>query len=715
MRERIARIKNRNMKSILDERAVKELIYRVTKSEKYREKFKVRPIREKNEGYDRFILSDDGDKILISATSGVAACAGFNYYLKKYCKCFFGPLTEQMNLPDQIPAINGTVEKETKFLYRYFMNYCTFSYTYLFSGWDDYQLLTDWMLMSGVNLVLNIVGHEAVWYNVLKELGYSQNDIDKFICGPAYLPWQWMGNMTGFGGDLTESWYNRQISLSKKITEKLRSFGAEVILPGYYGMVPLDFKEKFPESNPISQGMWVDAFEQPPIISHKDAMFDKVADLFYIKTKEIFSDCNYFSGDPFHEAGETGGIDLKQFGKHLVQKMKQHSPDGVWMLQGWQGNPDAELLSGISKEDVIIISLSADTNYKSEDFFGGYPWIYSTTPNFGGVRKMYGNIRGMLQEPIEQILGKKETAPVGIGMTMEAVEVDEILYDVFGSVSFADEKPNLEEFLKQFTHCRYGKESKKQLEAYKLLCDNVYNLSGTNLFGTKESALCARPSIDAKNVSTWGNKEPTPYDSHILIKTAELMLEDYEKYSYSEGYRLDLTDILRQAIADRGWVEIEKIRKAFFEKDKKELCHLAEKFLSMFDLQETLMRTNKRTLLGNWLKKATDYAQNEDERKMFLFNAKNLITLWASLQGSVQLHDYAHREWSGMIEHFYKKRWSTYLAMLDEYIERQEELPEIDWTEFETQFVLCDDAFPVQPDGDLYCVAQRVLEFLKNN
>ena len=61
----------------------------------------------------------------------------------------------------------------------------------------------------------------------------------------------------------------------------------------------------------------------------------------------------------------------------------------------------------------------------------------------------------------------------------------------------------------------------------------------------------------------------------------------------------------------------------------------------------------------------------------------------------------------------------TYTALressFDEYIERQEELPEIDWTEFETQFVLCDDAFPVQPDGDLYCVAQRVLEFLKNN
>ena len=707
-------VKKNNIKPNFDEKKIADLIFRITKRKEYTDKFLVAQIEEDNAGYDKFILSDAGDKILIKATSGVAACAAFGYYLKNCCGCFFGPLTEQMDLPLKAPAVGRVIDRETKFLYRYFMNYCTYSYTLLFAKWEEYERLTDWLLLSGVNLVLNIVGHEAVWRDVLKELDYSREEIDDFICGPAYLPWQWMGNMTKFGGDLTDNWYDKQIALSNKITDKLRSFGAEVIFPGYYGMVPLNFKEKFPQSNPLNQGKWVSAIDRPWLILNDDSMFDRVSDLFYEKTKEHFGECFYFSGDPFHEGGKTDGVDLSEFGKCIVDKMKSYNPDGVWLFQGWQENPKPDLLKKIKKSDMLIASLSADTNYKSENGFGMRPWIYCTTPNFGGVRKMYGNIRGMLTEPFEYIKNSSSIAPVGIGMTMEGIEVDEILYEVFSSIAFKESEPSVEEFLEKFLMCRYKRADKIYMEAYKILCDKIYTLSGTNLFGTKESALCARPGLDIKNVSTWGNVEDTPYEEDVLIKVARLLLKNYSELCRIDGYRLDLTDILRQAVSDKSWKILSDIKDAFEKKDRTRFDTSSEKFLMLFELQENLLKTNEKTMLGRWLKKAEDYAETEQEKIMYVFNAKNLITLWASKEGSIELRDYAHREWSGMMKGFYKKRWSAFLCLMSMYFERQEEMPEIKWTDYDMVFALENERYPVTPEGDLYEAAKDILNFLES-
>lgn len=697
-----------NDKSTLT-KEVQSLILRITESEDFASKFEADFIQ--GDG-DKFTLSDKNGKILIEATTPIAACAGFGYYLKKYCKCYFGPITKNITILKSLPRIGEKIIRTSKFRYRYFMNYCTFSYTLLFSGWSDYERLIDWLLVSGVNLVLNPVAHEAVWFDVLCELGYTKDEIDKFLCGPAYLPWQWMGNMTEFGGDLPLSWYKKQTALSNKINEKLLKFGAKPVLPGFYGMVPGDFGEKFKESNPIDQGGWC-GFDRPSLIVDDDLMFKKVSDIFYKKTKERFGEGMYFSGDPFHEGGKTKGIELERYGENLISNMKEFFPDGKWLFQGWQDNPRREMLAKIDKNDAFILSLSSDTHYRPDDNFGGFPWVYCTTTNFGGARKMYGNINGMLYEPLISHMDGDEHAPIGIGMTMEGIEVDEILYDVFSYVAFAEEKPDRNTFLKEFLESRYGFASKEAMEAYNLLCDNIYTLSGTNLFGTKESALCARPALDVKNVSTWGNKEEIPYGDDVLPRVVSLLMSDYERLKDNEAYRLDITDILRQAAADKGWQYIKRISADFKNKNRGAFNKDSMEFLQLFDLQEALLATNKHCLLGIWLKKAEDYAENEADRAMFLFNAKNLITLWAPPERAAELRDYAHREWSGMVGEFYKKRWSAFISLLNLYMDCPEKMPQIDWKEFEFVFVLEDKKYETQEQGNLENCANDMLKFLK--
>lgn len=56
------------------------------------------------------------------------------------------------------------------------------------------------MAMNGIDLPLAFVGQEIVWTQVYSELGIELEELDDFFGGPAFLPWQRMGNVDDWGG-----------------------------------------------------------------------------------------------------------------------------------------------------------------------------------------------------------------------------------------------------------------------------------------------------------------------------------------------------------------------------------------------------------------------------------------------------------------------------------------------------------------------------------
>ena len=79
------------------------------------------------------------------------------------------------------------MDHETSLKLRYDFNYCTFSYSMAFWDWKRWEQEIDWMALHGINLPLAVVGEECVWFNMLKKLGYSKEEINKFISGPAFM------------------------------------------------------------------------------------------------------------------------------------------------------------------------------------------------------------------------------------------------------------------------------------------------------------------------------------------------------------------------------------------------------------------------------------------------------------------------------------------------------------------------------------------------
>lgn len=680
--ENIIKRKKQNIPDTLNADALRKLILRVTDREEYVDKFCF--VKAAADNMDYYRMYDKDDKIIVEAPNTVSAAVAFNHYLKNKCNSYFGIINTNMNLPDVPPCMGEVYSQKSEFLYRYFMNYCTFAYTYLFAGWKEYERLIDWMALSGINLVLNIVGHEIVERDMLIELGYTKDEAVKYITGPAYHPWQWMGNMTEFGGDMPDWYFEKQKSLGRKINSRLEEFGIAPMLPGFYGLVPVDFEEKFAGTHPVKQGKW-GSFDRQPILLNSDPMFERCADIFYNKTREHFGNIKYFSGDPFHEGGLTEGIDITEFMKALSRKSKQHFENSVWFLQGWQVNPRKEALLGFGKEDVIVGFLSADKAGMNFNGYSGYPWLYMCTQNFGGTRKQDGFIKAMLKKPFE-FIKSPEKMMIGIGMTMEAVEMDEPVFDSLSEISIRNCVPSEDDFIHMCVKSRYGYINDNLKKIYKIMLDEIYIATSEVSYRGRESILCARPKLDAEVVSFWSVVEDW-YNSETLKKITSGLFAEYGRLKNNECYRLDLMDFARQYVAEKGREYLKKFADAWRRKDLEEFKKYSDKFLALHDLNDRLMSTNRHTCLDNWLDRAEQYSQDEENKKIFRFNAQNLILLWAGTEGYPEIHDYAYREWHGMIA-YYKKRWGIYIDELKEQFGCDEVNDTVDWAKLDYEFTM---------------------------
>lgn len=148
---------------------------------------------------DAFELRTVDGSLVVRASGSNAAAAGLGWYLKYACHRSMSHVGDNLSPVGALPRLADPVRIESWARQRYALNYCTFNYTMSFYSWADWEHELDWMALSGVNLMLVANGEEAVWRNTLLRLGYSEDEISRFIPGPGYTAWWLMGNLEGSG------------------------------------------------------------------------------------------------------------------------------------------------------------------------------------------------------------------------------------------------------------------------------------------------------------------------------------------------------------------------------------------------------------------------------------------------------------------------------------------------------------------------------------
>ena len=665
---------------------------------------------------DFFELDQKGDKVVIRGNNYVSIATGVNWYLKYYAgiQLSWNGMTAQ--LPAVLPAVPQKERHETDLKYRYNFNYCTYSYTMAFWDWDRWEKEIDWMALHGINLPLAVVGADVVWYNVLTKLGYTKDEINEFIAGPAFQGWWLMNNLEGWGGPNPDSWYKQRETLQKQILKRMREYGIRPVLPVYSGMVPHNAKERL-GLNVSDPGLWC-GYRRPAFLQPTDPRFNEIADLYYKEMSRLYGKADFYSMDPFHEGGNVAGVDLNAAGQAIWGAMKKANPKAVWVAQAWQANPRQKMIENLPAGDLIVLDLFAESRpqwgdpestwYRKEGF-GKHDWLYCMLLNYGGNVGLHGKMKHVIDEFYKAKTSSFGKTMKGVGMTMEGSENNPVMFELLCELPWRPARFDKDEWLKNYTVARYGKADKAVQDAWLLLSNTIYNCPAKNTQqGTHESVFCGRPDYDVYQVSSWSEMEPY-YKPEDIIRAAGIMLSAADRFKGNNNFEYDLIDIVRQAVAEKGRLVYPIMIDAYKAGEKELFAASSQRFLDLILLQDKLLAARPEFKVGTWIEKARNLGTTPEEKDLYEWNARVQVTTWGNRVAADEggLRDYAHKEWNGLLRDFYYNRWKV-------WIDRQKAqlngapVKAIDFYAIEEPWTKQTNPYSSQAEGDVIEVAKEV-------
>lgn len=622
---------------------------------------------EQDKGLDVFEIESSSDKtrITLRGNNGVSVASALNHYLKTYCNCDITWNGTNITIPSTLPVVPSKIHITSPYKYRYYLNYCTFCYSAVWWDWERWQWEIDWMAMNGINMPLAMTGEEAIWQEVYKEMGFTNDDLKSFFSGPAYFAWLYMGNLDGWGGPLPQSWIQTHKVLQRQIVQRERSLGMKTVLPAFTGHVPPSFPAKYPNAK-VKKTNWDAGFADVYILDPEDPLFTTIGGLFLTaQTKEYGTD-HFYSADTFNEnvPPTDDPAYLKQISGEVYKSMTTTDPDAVWVMQGWMFHYNSDfwkapqiegLLSAVPDDKMIILDLYSEEYpvWKQTEAYYGKQWIWNMLQNFGGRVAMFGRMSNVAQDPAAALADPNSKNLTGIGLCPEAIEQNPVIFELMLENVWSKAPIDIDSWLKGYIIRRYGGNNDALVTAWGILKNTVY--SGGLTEGGAGTIICARPTFDKDGYRVFTEIN---YDPLQLAQVWKTFVSLSAAFTKSEGYRYDLVDITRQVLANYSNQLQQQFAAAYQKKDMTTFNKLATEFLGLIDDMEKLLATHTNFLLGKWISDARKWGMTTEEQNLYEFNARDLVTLWGDKDSP--LHEYSNRQWSGLMKDFYKPRWQKF-------------------------------------------------------
>ena len=658
---------------------------------------------------DFFEITSKNGKPLIRGNNYVSIASGINWYLKYSVGVHLTWNSMHASLPATLPLVQGVERHTTDIKHRYYLNYCTLSYSMAFWDWKRWEQELDWMALHGINLCLDIVGTDVVWRNVLLKLGYTKDEANEFVAGPAFQAWWLMNNLEGWGGPNSDNWYQQRERLQKQIMKRMKELGINVCLPGYSGMVPHDAKERL-GLDVADPGKWND-YKRPAFLQPTSKRFAEIASIYYKEQQRLYGKADFYSMDPFHEGGNAGGVDLRKAGEAIMGAMKAVNPNAVWVVQTWGACPYPSMIKHLKNGDMLVLDLysenrpqwgnSESTWYRKEGF-NGHDWAFCMLLNFGGNVGMFGKLQHVVDEYYKARCSSFKSTMKGVGLTMEGIENNPVMYELVSELPWRDAKFSWKEWLHDYVEARYGNiNNAKVHDAWLLLARSVYG-AGAKIVeqGCHESMLCARPALDVYQVSSWSEMEEF-YNPDDVINAARLMVEASHEVKANDNFRYDLVDVTRQAIAEQARYVYDEVVAAYKAKDRKMFDYTTKRFLDILLQQDRLLSSMPDFMVGGWIRSARNLGTNAQESDHYEWNARVQITTWGNRNAAEKggLREYAHKEWNGVLADFYYPRWKAYFEALAATFDGKP-MKNIDFYAMDEAWTLKHNAYPYEAQGN---------------
>ncbi|WP_405789610.1 alpha-N-acetylglucosaminidase [Streptomyces sp. NBC_01367] len=659
---------------------------------------------------DTFTVSGTAGAITVRGSTGATLLTGVGWYLQHVAGVDIGWPGDSIGmLPGRLPAVPAPVTRGAQVPHRYALNDTDDGYSGPYRSFEEHQRQIDLLALHGINEVFVQVGAEYPYYRALQGFGYSPEELRQWIPGPGHQSWWLLQNLSGFGGPVTERLMRERAELGGRITEQLRGLGMTPVLPGFFGTVPPGFAARNPGAATVAQGDWA-GFDRPDWLDPASPVFGRLAAAYYAEQRAVFGDSTMYRMSPLHEGGQSGSVDVGAAAGAIQRALHAAHPGALWAVLGWQDDPTAELLAGVDTSKLLILDGLSDryNRLDREARWGGVPYAMGTIYNFGGHTTVGANSSVWI-ERFGPWRDKANSALAGIAYLPEATGTNPAAFDLFTDLAWERGPIDQRRWFADFAARRYGRPDAAAAAAWEELRKGPYSTSSGLWSESQDSLFTARPSLTAAGAAYWSPKSMR-YPAGSVRKALDHLLEVDPALRGSSAYRFDLVDTARQALANHSRVLLPKIKTAYEAKDLTRFRTLTAEWQDDERMLEAVTGSDPAFLLGTWLAGARSWGADQAERDRYEYDARSLLSVWGrhSTSEGGFLHDYANREWSGLISELYAPRWARYFASLDEALVKKAAPRAIDWHAFEAEWAGRTTRHPNRPNGDPYRLAARI-------
>ena len=197
------------------------------------------------------------------------------------------------------------------------------------------------------------------------------------------------------------------------------------------------------------------------------------------------------------------------------------------------------------------------------------------------------------------------------------------------------------------------------------------------------------------------------YDPLDLLPVWDLFIGASNTFKNSDGFEYDLVDLTRQVLANYALPVQQQMAITYRNNDKEAFKKHSQELLMLISDLDRLLATRKDFLLGPWIADARSWGTTPEEKALYERNARNLITLWGGPDNP--LHEYSCRQWSGVLNDFYKPRWQQFITDVEAaWGDFNQEAFDEKIKQWEWNWVNKEESYPTQPSGNTYEVAKEL-------
>ncbi|KAL2936231.1 Alpha-N-acetylglucosaminidase [Bienertia sinuspersici] len=371
---------------------------------------------------------------------------------------------------------------------------------------------------------------------------------------------------------------------------------------------------------------------------------------------------------------------ISSLGAAVYEAMAKGDKYAVWLMQGWLFYSDSEfwkppqmeaLLRSVPKGKMVVLDLFAEVKpiWETSSQFYGTPYVWCMLHNFGGNIEMYG------------VLDSVASGPVGVGMCMEGIEHNPVVYELMSEMAFRNEKVELVDHNKD-----YIVEFPDWDPVNNITLSITREHQKQDLFSLRRSMrhFLLNSELSLPKPHLW-------YPTEEAVTALYLFLDAGKDLVGSLTYRYDLVDLTRQALSKLANNVYLKAVTAFQRKDLKALNFHRKKFIQLIKDIDEVLASDDNFLLGTWLESAKSLASDLEKKQVR-----------------------TNKFWSGLLEDYYLPRAATYFDHLRKAL-RDNETFKINewrrnWISYSKKWQSDTKIYPVKARGNALSIAKKMYE-----